>query len=223
MTADLSTTSRPVASSTTPPTGPSWPARLAEGPIALYDGFDPTADSLHVGNLIGLLVLRRFQTGGAPADRPRRRRHRHDRRPERALRGAQPPRRRDAPAQHGEHQGADGRFSTSAEAPRGASSSTTATGPSRVTLLDSSATWASTSRSTRWSPGSRCGAGWRASTGSRTPSSATCCCRPTTSLAPRTACVLQIGGSDQWGNITRRHRPDPAATGGAVARSHAGR
>ena len=39
-------------------------ARLAEGPIALYYGCDPTADSLHVGNLIGLLVLRRFQDAG---------------------------------------------------------------------------------------------------------------------------------------------------------------
>jgi tyrosyl-tRNA synthetase len=38
--------------------------RLAEGPISLYYGCDPTADSLHVGNLIGLLVLRRFQDAG---------------------------------------------------------------------------------------------------------------------------------------------------------------
>ncbi|HEY6531332.1 MAG TPA: tyrosine--tRNA ligase [Acidimicrobiales bacterium] len=39
-------------------------ARLAEGPIALYAGFDPTADSLHVGNLVPLLLLRRFQEHG---------------------------------------------------------------------------------------------------------------------------------------------------------------
>jgi tyrosyl-tRNA synthetase len=39
-------------------------ARLAEGPIAVYYGCDPTADSLHVGNLVGLLVLRRFQERG---------------------------------------------------------------------------------------------------------------------------------------------------------------
>ena len=38
--------------------------RLAEGPITLYNGCDPTADSLHVGNLLGLLVLRRFQEAG---------------------------------------------------------------------------------------------------------------------------------------------------------------
>ncbi|HJL99879.1 MAG TPA: tyrosine--tRNA ligase [Acidimicrobiales bacterium] len=38
--------------------------RLAAGPVTLYCGFDPTADSLHVGNLIGLLTLRRFQMAG---------------------------------------------------------------------------------------------------------------------------------------------------------------
>jgi len=44
--------------------GQALAARLAEGPIVLYCGFDPTADSLHVGNLIGLLTLRRFQLAG---------------------------------------------------------------------------------------------------------------------------------------------------------------
>jgi tyrosyl-tRNA synthetase len=39
-------------------------ARLESGPISVYYGCDPTADSLHVGNLIGLLVLRRFQDAG---------------------------------------------------------------------------------------------------------------------------------------------------------------
>jgi len=38
--------------------------RLEQGPITLYYGCDPTADSLHVGNLIGLLILRRFQDAG---------------------------------------------------------------------------------------------------------------------------------------------------------------
>ena len=33
-------------------------------PITLYAGFDPTADSLHVGNLVPLLALRRFQLLG---------------------------------------------------------------------------------------------------------------------------------------------------------------
>jgi tyrosyl-tRNA synthetase len=39
-------------------------ARLAQGPTTLYAGFDPTADSLHVGNLVPLLALRRFQDYG---------------------------------------------------------------------------------------------------------------------------------------------------------------
>jgi tyrosyl-tRNA synthetase len=39
-------------------------ARLAASPITLYCGFDPTADSLHVGNLVPLLGLRRFQGFG---------------------------------------------------------------------------------------------------------------------------------------------------------------
>ncbi len=39
-------------------------ARLAEGPITVYAGFDPTAESLHVGNLVPLLLLRRFQSFG---------------------------------------------------------------------------------------------------------------------------------------------------------------
>ena len=38
--------------------------RLDEGPIALYYGCDPSADSLHLGNLIGLLILRRFAEAG---------------------------------------------------------------------------------------------------------------------------------------------------------------
>lgn len=35
-----------------------------EKPITLYCGFDPTADSLHIGNLFPLLTLRRFQLAG---------------------------------------------------------------------------------------------------------------------------------------------------------------
>ncbi|HEY1172512.1 MAG TPA: tyrosine--tRNA ligase [Verrucomicrobiae bacterium] len=38
--------------------------RLAEKPITLYAGFDPTADSLHVGHLVPLIALRRFQNDG---------------------------------------------------------------------------------------------------------------------------------------------------------------
>ncbi len=38
--------------------------RVAEGPVTLYCGFDPTGDSLHVGHLMGQLTLRRFQLAG---------------------------------------------------------------------------------------------------------------------------------------------------------------
>ena len=38
--------------------------RLEQGPITLYCGFDPTADSLHLGHLVPLLALRRFQDAG---------------------------------------------------------------------------------------------------------------------------------------------------------------
>jgi len=38
--------------------------RLSSGPITLYCGFDPTAESLHVGNLVPLFALRRFQLFG---------------------------------------------------------------------------------------------------------------------------------------------------------------
>ena len=39
-------------------------ARLEAGPVTLYHGMDPSADSLHTGNLIGLLMLKRFQLAG---------------------------------------------------------------------------------------------------------------------------------------------------------------
>ncbi|MDD5760732.1 MAG: tyrosine--tRNA ligase [Candidatus Pacebacteria bacterium] len=37
---------------------------LKRGKIVLYCGFDPTADSLHAGNLLQILALRRFQEAG---------------------------------------------------------------------------------------------------------------------------------------------------------------
>ncbi|HEX3515096.1 MAG TPA: tyrosine--tRNA ligase [Trebonia sp.] len=39
-------------------------ARITAGPVGVYYGCDPSADSLQVGNLIGLLVLRRFADAG---------------------------------------------------------------------------------------------------------------------------------------------------------------
>ncbi|WP_326951162.1 MULTISPECIES: tyrosine--tRNA ligase [unclassified Amycolatopsis] len=37
---------------------------LDQGPVTLYCGFDPTAPSLHAGNLVPLLMLKRFQRAG---------------------------------------------------------------------------------------------------------------------------------------------------------------
>jgi tyrosyl-tRNA synthetase len=37
---------------------------LSEEKITLYSGFDPTADSLHIGHLLPILTLRRFQLAG---------------------------------------------------------------------------------------------------------------------------------------------------------------
>ena len=37
---------------------------LDAGPLTLYCGFDPTAPSLHAGNLVPLLILKRFQMAG---------------------------------------------------------------------------------------------------------------------------------------------------------------
>ena len=37
---------------------------LAAGPVTVYCGFDPTADSLHIGSLVPLFALRRFQLAG---------------------------------------------------------------------------------------------------------------------------------------------------------------
>ena len=40
---------------------PTW---LATASRTVYAGFDPTADSLHVGSLLPLMMLRRFQKAG---------------------------------------------------------------------------------------------------------------------------------------------------------------
>jgi tyrosyl-tRNA synthetase len=39
-------------------------AELSEGPVTFYVGFDPTAPSLHIGNLVQLLTARRLQLAG---------------------------------------------------------------------------------------------------------------------------------------------------------------
>src|SRR5439155_10441615 len=39
-------------------------ARLQAGPVIAYIGYDCTADSLHIGNLTGIMLLRLFQQAG---------------------------------------------------------------------------------------------------------------------------------------------------------------
>ena len=39
-------------------------ASLAAGPVTYYCGFDPTAQSLHVGHLVQFMVLRALQRAG---------------------------------------------------------------------------------------------------------------------------------------------------------------
>ena len=39
-------------------------AELSAGPITYYVGFDPTAPSLHIGNLLQILTARRLQLAG---------------------------------------------------------------------------------------------------------------------------------------------------------------
>ena len=178
-------------------------ARLAEGPITLYYGCDPTAPSLHVGNLIGLVLLRRFQDAGHRPDRPRRRGHRDGGRPVGPLRRAEPARRGRRcrptwpPSRHQmarivdlERRGRHARRQPGLD--QGPHASSTSCGTS-----------ASTPPSTRCWPGSPCRPGSSPSTGSPSPSSATCSCRPTTTcwLHDHQGCELQVGGSDQWGNI----------------------
>jgi tyrosyl-tRNA synthetase len=43
---------------------PALREALADGPITLYCGFDPTAPSLHMGNLVQLILMRHLQRAG---------------------------------------------------------------------------------------------------------------------------------------------------------------
>jgi tyrosyl-tRNA synthetase len=45
-------------------TDPDLGSVLEKSPLTLYCGFDPTADSLHLGSLLPLLTLKRFQNAG---------------------------------------------------------------------------------------------------------------------------------------------------------------
>ena len=61
-------------------------AALHAGPVSAYIGFDCTADSLHVGSLVQIMLLRLLQKHGHKPVRAARRRHDADRRSRRARR-----------------------------------------------------------------------------------------------------------------------------------------
>src|SRR5436853_6509589 len=46
---------------------PGLPERLGKGPITAYIGFDPTAPSLQVGNLVPVMLLAHLQRAGGKA------------------------------------------------------------------------------------------------------------------------------------------------------------
>ena len=52
---------------------------INNGKAVFYIGFDPTADSLHVGHFMALCLMKRLQMAGNRADRADRRRNSHDR------------------------------------------------------------------------------------------------------------------------------------------------
>ena len=43
---------------------PGTEEKLMEGPTAAYVGIDPTADSLHIGQMVGIMILKHFQNCG---------------------------------------------------------------------------------------------------------------------------------------------------------------
>ena len=43
---------------------PGTEEELLKGPASGYVGIDPTADSLHIGHLVGVMMLRHFQQAG---------------------------------------------------------------------------------------------------------------------------------------------------------------
>ena len=188
------------------PTATRSRARLAEGPITLYYGFDPTADSLHVGNLIGLLVLRRFQDAG----------HRPI-----ALAGGATGMIGD-PSGRSEERNLldddDARAPTSPASRRQIARRRSAT-TGGWTLVDNR-DWTGDAAAARLPPrrrqarhgqpdgGQGVGArpGWRPSTASRFTEFSYMLLQANDYrwLHEHEGCELQIGGSDQWGNIARR-------------------
>ena len=82
-------------------------AWLEAKPRVVYAGFDPTADSLHVGQPAAADAAAAVSAGRAQADRRRRRGDRHDRRPQRQEPGTEPALEGSARRQRRRHARAD--------------------------------------------------------------------------------------------------------------------
>ena len=80
---------------------PGAKEQLEKEQTTAYLGIDPTADSLHIGHLVGVMILKHFQMCGHRPHGPRGRCDGHDRRPLGQIAGAQPARRRDPASQSG--------------------------------------------------------------------------------------------------------------------------
>ena len=176
-------------------------ARLAEGPITLYYGCDPTADSLHVGNLIGLLVLRRFAEAAtarspSPAAPPGWSGDPGGRREERNLLDEATLRANVAAIkeQIAPVLGATGRLDAGRQLDWTARARAARLPPRRRQARH---------RQPDGGPGVGAGPAWSPSTASATPSSRYMLLQANDYrwLHEHEGCELQIGGSDQWGNI----------------------
>ena len=182
----------------------TWPNGSAQARSPPTSGFDPTADSLHVGSLVPVMGAGLAAAVRAHADRAGRRGHRHGRRPERQALGAA-----DA---------CPGQIDRNAEAIRAqlarflrfdGGGSNAARLREQRRLAPRSAAHGLSARSRQAlhagihaSEGS--GAEPAGDAASATPNSATWLIQAYDfwHLFRTEGCELQIGGSDQWGNIT---------------------
>ena len=208
-------------------------ARRAAGgrPGDALHGFDPTADSLHVGNLIGLLDPAPVPGRRPPADRAGRRRHRAWS----ATRAAAPrsatcsTRRRSR--QRRRHQGPDRPRSLDTERRTWRRWSTTATGPRDLPLLDFLRDVGKHVTVNQMLARESVQARMEGEHGISFTEFSYMLLQANDYrwLHEHHGCELQIGGSDQWGNIIVRRRPDPPRPGSArvhglsLAAAHRGR
>ena len=111
--------------------------KKAGTPVTLYCGFDPTADSLHAGNLVPLLALAPLSIAGASSHRRGRRRDRLHRRPQRQDRRAPAAEQGNPRRQHRPRERAScAACSISTPPPTPPACWTTPTGPAGVSFLD---------------------------------------------------------------------------------------